>query len=57
MFKRFRSLFRAFARRQEFEAGMRDELNFHIEEYTEDLIQSGVLPSERAAARVLSLAA
>jgi predicted permease len=48
MFKRIRSLFRAFTRRRDFEDGMTEELSFHIEQYTEELIQSGLSPSEAA---------
>jgi len=43
-----RSLFRVFAHRRDFEEGMSDELSFHIEQYTEELIQSGVSPAEAA---------
>jgi putative ABC transport system permease protein len=46
MFDRLRSLLRAFLHRRDFEAGMTEELNFHIEQYTEELIQSGLSPSE-----------
>jgi predicted permease len=48
MFKRFRSLFRVLARRRDFEDGMTEELRFHIEQYTDDLVRSG-MPPERAA--------
>src|SRR5450755_3829084 len=48
MFKRFRSLFRVLARRRDFEDGMIQELRFHIEQYTDDLVRSG-MPPERAA--------
>ncbi len=48
MFERFQSLFRAFAHRRDFEAGMTDELSFHIEQYTEELIHSGLSPAEAA---------
>src|SRR5882757_758422 len=48
MFKRIRSLFRAFTHRRDFEDGMTEELSFHIEQYTEELIQSGLSPSEAA---------
>lgn len=41
-----RSLWRALSRRRSFEAGMADELQFHVEEYTQDLIRSGLTPSE-----------
>src|SRR2546426_10593533 len=46
MFARFRSLFRALASRRDFEAGMTEELRFHIEQYTEDLFRSGISPEE-----------
>ena len=48
MFERFRSLFRALAHRRDFEDGMTEELSFHIEQYTEELIQSGLSPAEAA---------
>src|SRR5258708_3853463 len=48
MFKRIRSLLRAFTHRRDFEDGMTEELSFHIEQYTEELIQSGLSPSEAA---------
>jgi predicted permease len=48
MLERLRSLFRAFMHRRDFEAGMTEELKFHIEQYTEELIQSGLSPSEAA---------
>jgi predicted permease len=48
MFKRLRSLFRVLARRREFEDGMSEELRFHIEHYTNELVSSGV-PPEKAA--------
>ena len=48
MLERLRSLFRAFMHRRDFEAGMTEELSFHIEQYTEELIQSGLSPSEAA---------
>src|SRR5690348_13144389 len=50
MAKRFRSLLRALTRRREFEAGMSSELQFHIEQYTSDLIHTG-LSAEEAARR------
>jgi predicted permease len=46
MLERLRSLFRAFMHRRDFEAGMSEELNFHIDQYTEELIQSGLSSSE-----------
>jgi predicted permease len=48
VFEYFRSLFRVFAHRRDFEAGMNDELSFHIEQYTEELIQSGLSAAEAA---------
>src|SRR5213592_1128446 len=53
MFARFRSLFRALASRRDFEAGMTEELRFHIEQYTEDLFRSGIsLEEARRRARM-----
>jgi len=46
MFERLRSFFRVRAHRHDFEDGMTDELSFHIEQYTEELIQSGLSPTE-----------
>jgi len=48
--RRLRSLFRVLTSRPNFEAGMAEELRFHIEQYTEELIRSGV-PREEAARR------
>jgi len=48
MFKRFRSLFRVLTRRREFEEGMTEELGFHIEQYTDDLVRSGMSPEKAA---------
>jgi predicted permease len=48
MFKRFRSLFRVVAHRRDFEDGMSEELSFHIEQCTEELIRSGLSPAEAA---------
>jgi len=48
MFERFRSLFRAHAHRRDFEHGMTEELSFHLEQYTEELILSGLSPAEAA---------
>jgi len=47
--KRLRSLFRALKSRTGFEQGMTEEIRFHIEQYTDDLVRSGV--STREAAR------
>jgi predicted permease len=53
MFARFRSLFRALTSRRDFEAGMTEELRFHIEQYTEDLVRSGIsLEEARRRARL-----
>ena len=46
MFKRLRSLFRVLTSRRDFEDGMTEELRFHIEQYTEDLMRSGVSREE-----------
>jgi predicted permease len=51
MFKRLRSLFRVLTRRRDFEDGMSEELRFHIEQYTDDLVRSGM--SREKAARVI----
>ena len=48
MFKRLRSLFHVLTRRRDFEDGMTEELRFHIEQYTDDLVRSGVSPGEAA---------
>ncbi len=48
MFKRLRSLFRVLTRRREFEDGMTEELRFHIEQYTNELVSSGVSPEKAA---------
>jgi len=46
--KRVRSLFRVLKSRRDFEQGMTEELRFHIEQYTDDLLRSGVSPQEAA---------
>ena len=46
MFKRLRSLFRVLTSRRDFEDGMTEELRFHIEQYTDDLVRSGVSREE-----------
>jgi len=46
MFARFRSLVRALTSRGDFEAGLTEELLFHIEQYADDLVRSGVSPEE-----------
>jgi hypothetical protein len=48
--KRFRSLFRVLKSRREFEQGMTEELRFHIEQYTDDLVRSGMPPQEAGGA-------
>jgi predicted permease len=48
MFKRWRSLFRVLVRRRDFEDNMSEELRFHIEQYTDDLVRSGVSREEAA---------
>ena len=46
MFKRSRSSLRALMGRRDFEANMADELRFHIEQYTADLMRSGLSKEE-----------
>lgn len=46
--KRVRSLFRLLKSRGNFEAGMTEELRFHIEQYNDDLTRSGISPEEAA---------
>lgn len=46
MFQRLRSLLRVLTSRRDFEAGMNEELRFHIEQYAEDLRRSGVSREE-----------
>jgi predicted permease len=53
MFKRLGSLFRALTRRRDFEDGMTEELRFHIEQWTEDLVRSGM--SRAKAARLIRM--
>jgi len=48
VFKRFRSFFVLLTRRRDFEDGMSEELRFHIEQWTDDLVRSGM--SQRKAA-------
>ena len=50
MWQRLLSLLRALTSRGAFESGMSDELRFHIEQYTDDLLGSGV-PAEEASRR------
>src|SRR5712672_3001316 len=53
VFKRFRSFFRVLTRRRDFEDGMSEELRFHIEQWTDDLVRSGM--SQRKAARLIRM--
>jgi predicted permease len=46
MLQRFRSMFQALTRRRDFEAGMTEELHFHIEQYADDLVRAGVSREE-----------
>ena len=46
MFARLRALVRALTARRDFETGLTEELGFHIEQYTEDLVRSGMSPEE-----------
>ena len=46
MLRRFRSLLRVLKSRRAFEQGMTDELRFHIEQYADDLVRSGVSAQE-----------
>lgn len=48
MVKRIRSLFRVLTQGHDFEDGMTEELRFHLEEYTNGLIRSGLSPKEAA---------
>ena len=50
MLHRLRSLLRALTTRREFEAGMNEELRFHIEQQAEDLRRSGI-PRDEALRR------
>jgi hypothetical protein len=46
MFQRLRSMFLAGHRRRAFEDGMSEELRFHIQQYAEDRMRSGVSREE-----------
>jgi len=46
--RRLRSLWRVIRSRRDFEQGMTEELRFHIEQCTDDLVRSGVPPREAA---------
>lgn len=48
MWKRLRSVIRALIRRSDFETAMAEELRFHMEQYTDDLVRSGVSQQEAA---------
>src|SRR5580698_9637953 len=48
MIQRLLSLIRVLSRRREFEEGMSEELRFHIEQYTDELVSTG-MPREKAA--------
>ena len=48
MLRRLRSVLRVLKSRRAFEQGMTDELRFHIEQYADDLVRSGVSPQEAA---------
>ena len=51
MIQRLRTLFRVLTRRRDFEEGMSEELRFHIEQYTDDLVRSG-MSREKAASMI-----
>jgi hypothetical protein len=42
MIQSLRSLFRVLTRRRDFEEEMSEELRFHIEQYTDELVRSGM---------------
>ena len=46
MFKRWLSLFRILTRRRDFEDGMSEELRFHVEQYVDELVGSGMSPEK-----------
>jgi len=48
MFKRWRSLLRVLAQRRDFEAGMSEELRFHLEQNIAELVRSGMSRQEAA---------
>jgi hypothetical protein len=48
MLGRLRSLWRVLKSRRDFEQGMTEELRFHIQQYTDDLVRSGVAHQEAA---------
>ncbi len=51
MIQRLRSVLSVLTRRRDFEEAMSEELRFHIEQYTDDLVRSGM--SREKAARVI----
>lgn len=55
MLTRFRSLVGALMSRDDFEAGMKEELRFHIEQYTDDLVRSGMSRQEASQRARLEL--
>jgi len=48
MLKRLRSLLRVLTRRRDFENKMSEELAFHLAQYTDDLVRSGMSPEKAA---------
>ncbi len=50
MWKRLSSAVRVLFRRRDFEAGLADEMQFHLEQYAADLVRSG-MPADEAARR------
>jgi predicted permease len=48
LLRRFRSLLDVLTARGDFEASMTQELRFHLEQYTADLVRSGISPEEAA---------
>jgi predicted permease len=46
--RRLRARFRPLTRRHQFEEGMSEELRFHMEQFSDDLIARGVAPEEAA---------
>ena len=53
MLARLHALLRALTSRRDFEAGLTEELRFHIEQHTEDLVRSGMsLEEARRRARM-----
>jgi predicted permease len=55
MLKRLRSLWRVLTARQNFEANLTEELRFHLEQYTEDLVRAGLSPEEASRQARLEL--